>query len=156
MISYSDNYATEILSMQVSQVVLKQVFTDIGLQAPQLDANYVNYTISAANFSKFISVIYNAGYLSSAQSSFAAELLATSDFKSGLIQGLPEGTRIIHKFGEAGQEGAHELHESGIIYLNSRAYLLTVMTRGKDIKQLPATLSAISGIAYKYFKKDDV
>ncbi len=147
MIAYSDNNATQLLNANIDVDAFKKVFTDLGLEAPDWKSN--DYPISAKEYSLFMRVLYNATYLSDHDSEFAAELLAKSDFKNGLIKDLPSYLKMVHKFGEAGNGSEIELHESAIIYLDKRPYLLTVMTKGKDSKKLPQVLSQISDIVYQ-------
>jgi beta-lactamase class A len=54
----------------------------------------------------------------------------------------------MHKFGEAGNQFEKQLHETGIIYLNSNPYLLSVMTKGKDNAQLSKLIGEISAAVY--------
>ena len=60
----------------------------------------------------------------------------------------------------------HELHESGIIYLDGDAYILTVMTSGKNLPELLKTLQEVPKLFYDelddpnipnaLFKKKDI
>jgi hypothetical protein len=94
--------------------------------------------------------LFNAGYLSIANSEYAVKLLTECDFKEGFLKGLPAGTPVAHKFGEWGDGGVqHELHESGIIYLDGEAYILTVMTSGKNIQDLTKTIQEITQVFYQ-------
>lgn len=65
-----------------------------------------------------------------------------------MVQGLPENTKIAHKFGEMGDATTRQLHESGFIYINNTPYLLTIMTKGYDITKLPAVISELTKITY--------
>jgi beta-lactamase class A len=156
MVAYSDNAATQLLGNLVDDRQLSDVFTKLNITAPEHNVNYLKYKITAKDYSKFVNSIYNAGYLSINESEYAAELMSRCDFKMGLVSGLDQGTRIIHKFGEAGHPGEHELHESGIVFLNNTSYLVTVMTKGEDVKLLPQTISQISGAIFSHFKKSGV
>lgn len=51
---------------------------------------------------------------------------------------------MAHKFGEALDPQGLQLHETGIVYLGNDPYLITVMTKGRDVHQLPQVLSTIS------------
>jgi len=65
---------------------------------------------------------------------------------------IPEGTVVTHKLGERGFNEVMDFSESAIVYCNSRPYLLTIMTRGKDIKQQTALVREISGEIYNQYK----
>ncbi len=56
---------------------------------------------------------------------------------------------IAHKFGESGTPIEMQLHESAIVYLKNKPYLLTVMTKGKDNKTLSKLIGEISAVTYK-------
>jgi beta-lactamase class A len=55
----------------------------------------------------------------------------------------------VHKFGEAGDANEKQLHESAIIYLDNNPYLLTIMTKGNDMKKLPDVINQISALIYQ-------
>ncbi|MCX6351233.1 MAG: class A beta-lactamase-related serine hydrolase [Bacteroidetes bacterium] len=150
-ISYSDNNATMLLNNAMDEKMFYKTFTDFGLAPPDMKAS--TYPISSKDFSLFMRALYNGSYLSKNNSEFATELLSKCDYKEGMIKGLPMGVKIIHKFGEAGNDLGLELHESGIIYINNFAYLLTVMTKGKDLTKLPEVIRQISEKAYKTMEK---
>ena len=100
--------------------------------------------------------LYNGSYLNKENSEIGAELLSQCDFKRGLIAGLPQGTKVAHKFGESGKINEQHLSESAIIYINNSAYVLTVMTSGKDYKKLPEIIKEISANVYQSMKTNEV
>ena len=147
MIEYSDNNATLLLNANIDVNTFKKVFTDFGLQAP--DWNAIDYPVNVKNYSLFLRSLYNASYLNTENSEFATELLSKCDFKDGILKGLPSDIRVAHKFGEAGDAKEVQLHESALVYINNNPYLLTVMTKGKDLTQLPKVISDISEKVYR-------
>ena len=146
MISYSDNNATYLLNKNVNLPAFHQLFAD--LQIPRITKE--NTTISAKNFSHFLQVLFSATYLTKKNSEFALELLEACDFKFGMVNGLPQNTIIAHKFGEMGDSTTRQLHESGIIYINNTPYLLTIMTKGYAVKDLPEIISNITRQVYQH------
>ena len=149
MITYSDNNATMVLNNNLDKTYFDKIIADFNM-AP-IDWTKPNYLISPKDFSVFMRVIYNASYLNINHSEWAAELLSTCNFKDGFAKGIPPGTKMIHKFGEAGDPNEKQLHESAIIYINDHAYLLTVMTKGYDTRKLATVLAGIANIVYKNF-----
>ena len=147
MISYSDNNATYLLNKNVDLVSFHQLFEDLNI--PKLTNG--NSKITAKNFSLFLNVLFNASYLNKENSEFAVELLEECDFKLGMVKGLPVNTVVAHKFGEMGDETTRQLHESGLIYINNTSYLLTIMTKGYDVKDLPNIISTISKMVHSDF-----
>jgi beta-lactamase class A len=150
MIKYSDNQATCLLEMNLDKKVLHKLFTDIGLAAPNMYADKFYFT--PRDYSLFMRIIYNAGYLTIKDSEYAAELLGQCDFNDGIVKGLPAGTKVAHKFGETGDENEKQLHETAIIYLDKRPYLLTIMTRGHDFLTLQKFMAEASKLVYEDIK----
>ncbi|WP_181248449.1 serine hydrolase [Flavobacterium magnum] len=146
MIRYSDNNATALLETYMKPEILQKMFADIGLEVPNMYAQH--YYFNASQYSLFMRSIYNANYLSAKNSEYAAELLSECEFKDGIAKGLPAGVKLVHKFGEAGSVDQIQLHESAIIYVDGKSYLLTVMTKGKDTKALSALIGEISREVY--------
>lgn len=155
MIAYSDNNATYLLNENVDELAFEKMFSDFGLIVP--DIHDVNYQISAKDYSVFLNVIYNGGYITIRNAEYACELLNECDFNEGMQSGLPDNINIIHKFGEWGDRkdpSVHQLSESGIIYLDKSPYLLTIMTQGKEVAKLPSVLSNVSKTVYDYLKSE--
>lgn len=148
MIKYSDNSATILLEKNLEPKILQKLFSDVGLEVPNIYAS--QYLFTTREYSYFMRAIYNAAYLSADHSEYAGELLSQCEFKDGILLGLPKGTRVAHKFGESGNQIDKQLHESAIVYLANKPYLLTVMTKGKDNKKLSQLIGEISQTAYNY------
>ena len=146
MIEYSDNNATALLSNNINSEVFIKLFTDLDMKAPVIDAN--QYQLGAQQYSYFMRSIYNASYLTIEDSEYAAELLTKCDFKDGILKGLPKEILVAHKFGESGTPIDRQLHESAIVYLSGKPYLITIMTKGKDIKVLSNLMADISQLVY--------
>lgn len=142
MIVYSDNNATMLLNQNIDRAIFSRVFSEIGLKEPDYTSN--QYPISANEFSIFMKELFNASYLNRQDSESCLELLNRSDFKDGLISGLPSNCSVSHKFGEGGYNTAPHFSESAIVYCGKRPYLLTVMTKGSDMKKLPKVIQEIS------------
>jgi beta-lactamase class A len=148
MIVYSDNNATMLLHNYMNIEIFQKIFTDLGLKKPNVYDN--TYQLSVKEYSRFISVLYDGGYLTMPASEFAISMLCESDFNLGITKELPKSIKCAHKFGEAGKPGNRELHESAIIYLNNKPYLLIVMTKGKESVKLAEIMSHISKIVYDH------
>ncbi len=146
MIKYSDNEATMLLEKNMDSKVLQKLFADVGVEVPNLYASQYLFTVK--DYSLFMRTIFNAGYLTIKNSEYAAELLTECNFKDGFSKGIPTTIKMAHKFGEAGNDVEKQLHESAVVFLDKRGYLLTVMTKGKDMKKLAALLGEISRTVY--------
>lgn len=147
MIAYSDNYATALLNQRMDLNTFKQVFIDLGIPEPDLTKS--DLPLTSKDFSLFMRALYNGSYIGEKESEFCTELLSHSDFKKGILKGLPENIKVAHKFGEAGDANFAYLTESAIIYLDSNPYLLTIMAKNKDSKTLPDAVSNLSKSIYE-------
>lgn len=158
MIAHSDNNATYLLNRFMDFGTFKKVFTDLGLAEPDMTSS--EYHISARDYSVFMKVLYNASYLSIEDSEFCTELLSKCDFTKGLVSGIPDDCTIAHKFGEGGDASTQtfDLSESGLVYCKDKTYLVTIMTKGSDMKSLAPIISDISKLVHKeldvYFKNN--
>ena len=148
MIVYSDNNAASLIAKNIDGNIIKSLFSDIGLNVPDLNSNDLFLNINELSF--FMRVIYNGSYLTNANSEFALELLSHGDYKNGLLKDIPSDIIVAHKFGESGNEVEKQLHETGIIYANNNPYLITVMTKGNNRDELAYFISEISKIVYQY------
>ena len=125
----------------------------MGIGVPIASEQDNRIHITARQFSTFMKALVNSSYLSQENSEFALSLLAQTEFKEGFINGLPRGTKVAHKFGEWDDQQQFELHESGIIYVKNRPYLLTIMSKGTERKALPGLLSAVTRTVYEQIGK---
>jgi beta-lactamase class A len=151
LIVESDNNANYALATHINHEFYKRLFTD--LDVPYNDLDNGTYTITARNYSKFFRVLYSSTYLNEDLSNYALRLLVESTFKSGMVKDLPFSTVVAHKFGEKGvHKGEVDFSESGIVFYQSKPYLLTIMTRGKDVKRLASVVREFSAEVYKQYK----
>ena len=151
MIVYSDNDASLFLLGHIDQKYFDEVFSDLGLVPPSV-TDVAKNIITPKQYAFFLRILYNASYLSRPASEKALKLLSETDFKDGIVAGIPADIAVAHKFGEFIDSGnglisTIELHDCGIVYASQR-YALCVMTRGKDIGDLEKIIADISRIVY--------
>jgi hypothetical protein len=152
MISRSDNIAYDLCWKHMPAANFTKLLSDF--QMKPFDINNKNeYTLSAREYSKFFRVLYNASYLSDDMSDFALQMLAESDFSSGLVKDIKDTFPVARKFGlrVAGKEA--QLHEFGIFYFDHTTYLLGVMTKGSNESSLYPVLTRISDLIYSELKQ---
>lgn len=147
MIAHSDNNATRMLASRLDKSVLQKMFVEFGLTPPaEFD---MNLAMTAREYSTFFNAIFNASNLSPEYAEYAADLLGQCSFKKGFGEGFPSGTRMWHKFGQWKSGNLdHELHESGVVFIKDKPYLVTIMTRGKDTGKLAEIIRGFCGIIY--------
>jgi beta-lactamase class A len=144
MISYSDNKANWLLKEHLEQSVYDQMFVDCGLGLPLPDQNVELLQVTAHDYSIFMRMLFNSSYLIPEYSDLALSMMAACDFKEGIMQALPPGVKIAHKFGEWDDHKEFELHESGIMYFHDKAYLITIMTKGGCREKLPNVVRSLA------------
>jgi len=150
MIINSDNGAKDVLLDNINQQSFIEVHTDLGLPNP---AVVENYTITAKQYAVLLRVLYGATYLGRQYSEKALQIMSQAVYNQGLVAGVPKGTAVAQKFGEAldsTNPSAPEINLSdcGIIYHPTHPYILCVMTKGKDINALTQTIASISNVVW--------
>ena len=155
MIKYSDNNAMELLVNTIDNNTLQDFYAKtydlFDIKFSEQQENF----ITARSYSYFFRILYNATYLNRQDSEYALSLLAQTDFKAGLVAGIPSDIVIAHKFGERtlldfkGQVLERELHDCGIVYYPLGPYVICVMTRGKEFKDLSNAIRDISAAVYE-------
>jgi len=147
MVADSDNNAFAALNDYISTSTEEETFGLLGWGP----ASETSESVSPKNFMYAFRLLYNATYLTRADSQHALSLLSKSTFKEGLVGGVPQGTAVSHKFGERSIEasGAKELHDCGIVYYPRAPYGLCVMTQGRDFKALERVIVSVSRAAWQ-------
>lgn len=148
MIVYSDNNAFTFLTKIVDPVQFDKVYTTVNFQNPR--SLKEDDFLSIQTYESFFRVLFNASYLSREVSDWALEILSKSEFRTGLVAGVPPTVTVSHKFGEKSNEsdGTVQLHDCGIIYYPNHPYLLCVMSQGPDFELLDNVIAEISRISY--------
>lgn len=153
MIQLSDNQAFEELSKNVDFDFVRRLHKDIGVTYPtdELPENYM----TVRSYASLFRILYNASYLERSTSEKALDVLAHTNFTTGIVAGLPKDITVAHKFGVrdiSDSDNRLQLHDCGIVYHPSRPYLICIMTQGKDLDQLVETIKTISELVYKDFE----
>lgn len=148
MIVHSDNNAFTLLTRVVDQAELDRVYALLRMQNPRAVDD--DAFLSVQTYASFFRILYNATYLSKEGSEAALDLLARSEFRAGLVGGVPAGVVVAHKFGEKSDPatGAFQLHDCGIVYFPENPYLLCVMSRGPSFESLDDVVRGVSRIVY--------
>lgn len=153
MIVYSDNQSYFVLLEYLhnkfsSRDELLATLHDLGIIDP---TSNIEDTVTVRGYASIFRLLYNASYLSQSKSEFALSLLAQSDWKEGIVSGVPTTIEVAHKFGERSEEGStvKQLHDCGIVYYPGNPYLLCIMTRGDDMNALSGAIAKMSEMVYK-------
>jgi beta-lactamase class A len=157
MITQSDNQAGLALENYAQQHLtdfrepISQTLVELGM-LPRTDNNQ-HYFINIKEMASMIRAIYNASYLSLTMSRYALNLMSETDFKDGLVSGVPTGIRVAHKFGLAEGDRYLGINDIGIVYGPRFHYLLGVMTNGISIEEDSKTVSEISRMVWEATQK---
>lgn len=150
MIEHSDNTSKNIVLHSLSPGNLEQLFKDFGVSynPDSLSGNY----LSVKAYSAFFRILYNATYLSKEMSELALSILTNTGYNKGMVQSLPTGTVVAHKFGERTDNArkVFQLHDCGIVYHPRGAYLLCIMTRGQSFTVLQPVIGQLSQMVYNH------
>lgn len=152
MIKYSDNNAAAALRTIIDKQELEHAYTDLGFTYPGDDRGDI---MSVTNYALYFRLLYNATYLNQDLSESALKILSETDYKDGLVAGIPSDILVAHKFGERkitdlNSPTQSELHDCGIVYVKNHNYILCVMTKGKDTANLANTIRDISQQIYSF------
>jgi beta-lactamase class A len=144
MIVFSDNNAFMVVGGLVDPRELERVYELLDL--PGGGDGRAGEFRSVSTYASFFRILYNASYLGADLSERALALLAESEFRSGIVEGVPASVPVAHKFGEHRDEAAGrvELHDCGIVYVPQHPYLLCVMTRGRSFEYLDDAIASTS------------
>jgi len=157
MIKYSDNISFQMLSQNMSDSDLSAVYRDLQVRYSESNTSAADF-MTPYQFSLFLRTLYNATYLDANYSQKALTLLSQSDFKDGLVAGVPSNVTIAHKFGVLTQHNGdvlleRELHDCGIVFDATTPYLMCVMTKSNgELSQAERVIADLSAIAYKEMK----
>ncbi len=147
MVKYSNNQALLLLYKRLPISYQQDLYS-----LARVDASIMTdpkSTLTITQYSIFFRILFNASFLSQANSEYALKLLSESTFEQGVRKGVPLNIPIAHKFGERKPtDSLQQFHDCGIVYYPSHPYLLCVMTRGQDASKLIDSIYKTSEYVY--------
>ena len=149
MIVYSDNNAFFYLTRIVHPAELQKVYSKLRV-LDKADGTSDNF-MSVQTYESFFRVLYNATYLSRSSSSWALSIMSNSEFKTGIVAGVPSSVEVSHKFGEHSDapQAPVQLHDCGIVYHPMHPYLICVMSHGPNYEYLSDVIAGVSKTIYE-------
>ena len=150
MLVNSDNNAANTLANFVGVSDFEATYKHLGVPTPPTQG--ADYTTTTRNYGSFLTVLYNATYLSADDSELLLKTLSQATFIQGLVAGVPKGIVVSHKFGERSfsNSSLDQLHDCGIVYAPMHPYLLCIMTQGYNYDNLAKTIADLSNVTYNY------
>jgi beta-lactamase class A len=121
MLINSDNTAYRIIKRNTSLEEREAMAEEVGLGELFEDQGKV----SAKEYSRLFRVLYTASYLNQENSQKLLKLLSQNHFVEFLNLGMPKEVMFSHKQGENTKLNVYS--DSGIVYFDSRPYILSVM-----------------------------
>lgn len=156
MIIYSDNDAYNDLTKNIDGNEILQTYKDLDIDISQIFTNPNGNILTVRDYASFFRILYNASYLNKDMSEKALNLLSQTEYKQGLVAGIPNKIQVAHKFGERIYKDNNEvqLHDCGIVYLPKKPYLLCIMTRSQDLNKATQTIKSISNKVFEYINSN--
>lgn len=153
MIVYSDNNAFTFLTKIVNPTDFDRVYSALRMQNPR-DLKDDAF-LSIQTYASFFRVLYNTSFLDRKESEWALDILAKSEFRTGLVAGVPPNIEISHKFGEKSDatEQTVQLHDCGIVYYPNHPYLLCIMSKGTRFDTLDDMIKDVSSVVFSEVDK---
>lgn len=159
MIAKSDNIAAQTILNTTEPSQIKKVFSSVGV--PFVDTK-TEPVLRVKDYAGFFRVLYNATYLNREMSELALEILSMSEYKNGLVAGVPSDVTVAHKFGERSIVNTidgksvvdqTQIHDCGIVYFPKDPYLLCIMTRGDNFTVQEKAIQELSRFIYNELNK---
>lgn len=148
MLKDSSNDAAEVLVEFIGVDALQEIYTDFGIEKPEPGKDYL---IDVKLYGAFFRVLFNASYAGANGSEEILSMLTQASFRDGLVAGVPSDVKVAHKFGTrvvGTGPGSRQLHDCGIVYAPKAPYVLCIMTRGNETKNLEYFIAQVSKRVY--------
>lgn len=148
----SDNTAYRILGRNLPESRLAAVKEALGLE------NLFDREgeVTARQYSRLFRSLYTANYLNREDSQYLLDLLNKAEWTKFLRASVPETVPFPHKYGI--EPDRHTYSDSGIVYVQNRPYLITVMIEGdgtessiEEAQHATRIMNTISQAAYAFF-----
>jgi len=146
-LSDSDNTAHFILIRNLEIEEISDVYNHMGLK----QFLSTEGKMSAKQYSVLLRSLYSASYVSENNSQKLLSYLSRSQFNDFLQSGIPADVSFAHKIGIA--DDTITYLDSGIAYVKSRPYLLTVMVQSKEKTMAKGIMKNISENVYNYVRE---
>ena len=146
-LSDSDNTAHFILVRNLEMEEMRDVYDHMGLGG----FLETEGSLSAKRYSVMVRALYAGSYISDENSQKLLTYLTQSPFDYYIQSGLSQDVPFAHKIGVDADKKVYL--DSGVVYTQSRPYILTVMTKNKDEQKAKEIMKDISEKAYNYVKE---
>ncbi|NCS97509.1 MAG: serine hydrolase [Candidatus Pacebacteria bacterium] len=146
MIKYSDNESASSL-----QYILNKHYPDFLQSFEQQTHMEFDGEISLKDYSNMFRMLYNASYLNRVNSEKALSLLTQSQYKMGLVAGIPNEIEVASKFGYYDPPPeAHEkfrFNQCQIVFHPENPYLLCVSSASESLPELRSAIPQLEQLS---------
>ncbi|MDQ5938792.1 MAG: beta-lactamase class [Patescibacteria group bacterium] len=153
LLTNSDNTAYNILMRNLSADELNQVKNELGIEVLFDESG----RMSAKEYSRIFRALYTSSFLKRVNSEMIMSWLDESQFNDFLAKNIDPSIPFPHKYGENLLLNVYA--DSGIVYLEDRPYMITVMVQGASEQpvaeaknQATSFMQDISQEVYTYFQ----
>ncbi|TNE82046.1 MAG: hypothetical protein EP332_01850 [Bacteroidetes bacterium] len=157
MVRFSDNRATLAILYYIDGKqpgFLEETEDQLQAKIPNSATNTEDI-ILVTHLSGIYNALYNHNFLNYEHSEMALKMLSNSQYKAGFKKAIPATVQLAHKHGIRINQNAPangfpiQLHETGIIYVAGRPFILSVMTKGRNIDKQRQVLQAFASDCYQ-------
>lgn len=144
----SDNTAHKMLVRNLANSEFDVLIEALGME----ELFDREYDITAKEYSRIFSALFNASYLNREHSQLLLQYLAETPFTEFIDAGVPEDVTFSHKIGEEFEKSI--FLDSGIVYVPNRPYLITIMidtsANNGGVEKAKEIMKTLSEKAYTY------
>ena len=148
MLIKSDNTASRVLTDELPQFAIEEIFNSLDLPTERKDGYAV---ITPKSYTSILRSLYLSSYLNREHSNNILGILSRTDFSDKLPAGVPKDIKVAHKIGVFDQDKQHPVFsDCGIIYAPNRPYSLCIMTKDADENTSREQIKLLSKMVYGY------
>lgn len=152
MIAYSDNGAALMLMNTIGDSTLFEVMDDLNFHVEK-GFNENTAFVNVKSYAALFRILYNGSYLSRQNSVWVLQMLSESVYHEGVRKGIPQATRIAHKYGKRDHwQGAElqsrQLHHFALVYHPRKPFIIGIMTQGGDLLQKEKLIEELTRITW--------
>ena len=148
MLTKSDNTATRVLTDELPEFAIENVFDSLDLPKERQEGFAV---ISPKSYTSILRSLYLSSYIQRGHSNSILNALTKTDFTDKLPAGVPSEVPVAHKIGVYDQDSEHPVYsDCGVIYVPSRPYSLCIMTKDLNENTSRQHMQMLSKMVYGY------
>lgn len=137
----SDNTAFKIAVDTLGKDKIEQYIKDIGMR----NTNLENNETTPADMAKFFEKLWQGRLLNDRDKSELIGYLTNTAYEDWLAAGVPEGTRVAHKFGRE----LHVINDAGIVF-GDKPYIVVILSKGIVESEANQIFPSLSSLIYNY------